>query len=383
MVLAAEACDFRSYFESIEDPRVERRKAHELLDILFLCVAGTLAGCEGPTDIADFARQKLTWCRRFVPLKNGVPSHDTIGRVIALVKPGQFQRAFLDWVSLFHPEPDTSDEPQLVPIDGKTLRGSHGSPERENPLHLVSAWATHQGLTLGQVAVDDKSNEITAIPRLLEMLELKGAIVSIDALGCQKEIAAQIVAQDGDYLLAVKDNQPQLAAALADFFLQQHAGEDLAAGGCRQHHTQEKSRGRLEERSYYVAPLPAALRPFLRDWRGLRSIGQVVSLTTTGDQQTSEVRYYIGSREPRVKEFARSVRGHWSIESMHWVLDVVFREDESRLRNGHAAENFSLLRKSALSIIRQDTSKGSLKGKRKRAAWNTDFLESLLFSAAA
>lgn len=382
MVAVTEGCDFQNYFRSIEDPRVAGRKVHGLLDILFLCVAGTLAGCEGPTDIADFARQKLAWCRRFVTLKNGVPSHDTIGRVIALLKPCQFQRAFLDWVLSFAAAQDAAEGPRLVPIDGKTLRGSHGAKDRDNPLHLVSAWASAQGLTLGQVAVDDKSNEITAIPKLLEMLELKGAIVSIDAMGCQKEIAAQIVEGEGDFLLAVKDNQPQLAAAISAFFLERHEQGDFAAHGCRQFHTQEKSRGRIEERFYLLAPLPEAMYRFRPEWSGLCSIGQVVSLTTAGGKQTSEVRHYISSREPRVKEFATSVRGHWSIESMHWILDVVFREDDSRLRNGHATENFGLLRKFALSLLRQDTSPGSLKGKRKRAAWNTAFLESILFSSA-
>jgi predicted transposase YbfD/YdcC len=380
MLAATQGCDFQEFFQGIEDPRVERRKAHGLLDILFLCVAGTLSGCEGPSDIADFARQKLAWCQRFVPLLNGPPSHDTIGRVIALLKPGQFQRAFLDWVAAFSDTPSAAEGPQFVPIDGKTLRGSRGAKGRENPLHLVSAWASAQGLTLGQVAVDEKSNEITAIPQLLGMLELKGAIVSIDAMGCQKEIAAQIVNEEGDYVLAVKDNQPHLATALAEFFQERHEHGDFAAHGCRQHHTREKSRGRLEERSYLVAPLPQSLQRLQRDWKGLCSLGQVINQTTCGDKQTSEVRYYISSREPRVHEFATAVRRHWSIESMHWVLDVVFREDASRIRNGHGTENFGLLRKFALSLLKQDTSSGSLKGKRKRAAWNTDFLETLLFS---
>lgn len=382
MVAVTVGCDFQNYFRSIEDPRVAGRKVHGLLDILFLCVAGTLAGCEGPTDIAEFARQKLAWCRRFVPLRNGVPSHDTIGRVIALLKPGQFQRAFMDWVLSFTAAQDALEGPQFVSIDGKTLRGSHGAKDRENPLHLVSAWASAQGLTLGQVAVDEKSNEITAIPKLLEMLELKGAIISIDAMGCQKEIAAQIVAGEGDFLLAAKDNQPQLVAAISAFFLQRYEHNDFAAHGCRQYHTREKSRGRLEERSYLLAPLPETMHRFQSDWPGLCSIGQVVNLTTVGGKQTSEVRHYISSRPVRVKEFATAVRRHWSIESMHWILDVVFREDDSRLRNGYVAENFGLLRKFALSLLKQDSSPGSLKGKRKRAAWNTDFLESLLFSSA-
>lgn len=382
MVAAAKEHDFQDFFGVIDDPRLDRCKAHELIDILFLCVAGTVAGCEGPSDIADFARQKLAWCRRFVPLKNGVPSHDTIGRVIGLLKPDQFQRAFLAWVASFVDTADERDGPRFVPIDGKTLRGSHGAKDREHPLHLVSAWASAQGLTLGQVAVDDKSNEITAIPQLLEILEVKGAIVSIDAMGCQKEIAAKIVNAEADYVLAVKDNQPKLAAAIADFFTQRHEQGDFVEHRCRQHSTQERSRGRIEERYYIVAPLPESLQEFVPDWRRLCSIGQVISQTRHGDKQTSDVRYYITSREPRVKEFAGAVRCHWSIESMHWVLDVVFGEDASRIRNGHATENFGFLRKFILSLLKQDTSRGSLKVKRKRAGWSTDFLETILFYKA-
>ena len=382
MVAAAKENDFHDFFSVVDDPRLERRKAHALLDILFLCVAGTVAGCEGPSDIADFAREKLAWFRRFVPLLNGVPSHDTIGRVMGLLKPEQFQRAFLDWVASLVDTAGEGDGPRFVPIDGKTLRGSHGAKGREHPLHLVSAWASAQGLTLGQVAIADKSNEITAIPQLLELLELKGAIVSIDAMGCQKKIAAKIVDAQADYVLAVKDNQPKLAAAIADFFTALHEQGDFAEHRCRQHSTQEKSRGRIEERYYAIASLPESMQEFVPDWRKLCSIGQVVSQTTRGDKHTSDVRYYITSREPRVKEFATAVRRHWSIESMHWILDVVFGEDASRLRNGHATENFGFLRKFILSLLRQDTSSGSLKVKRKRAGWSTDFLESILFYKA-
>jgi len=276
-------------------------------------------------------------------------------------------------------EDENSSEPRFVPIDGKTLRGSKGAKHRSKPLHLVSAWATKQGLTLGQVAVDSKSNEITAIPKLLEMLELAGAIISIDAMGCQKEIAKQIVNDGGDYVLAVKDNQPTLAEAIREFFLQHHEYEDFRDYGIRQHKTVERSRGRLEERYYSIAPVPESMKRFRREFKGLKSIGQVISHTTRGNKQTSEVRYYISSREPKVKEFAKSARGHWSIESMHWILDVVFAEDSSRIRNGDGTENFGFLRKFVISLLKRDTSRGSLKGKRKRAGWNTKFLEKLLF----
>ncbi len=373
------ASAFTVLFSSVEDPRIERSKRHELIDILFICVAATIAGCDGPTEIVDFAGQKLSWFRKFIRLENGAPSHDTVGRVLSLIKPDQFQKAFLDWISSLADGCDDEGRPRFVPIDGKTLRGSRGAKHRPGPLHLVSAWATEQGMTLGQVAVDSKSNEITAIPKLLEMLELSGAIVSIDAMGCQKEIAKKIIHGGGDYVLAVKDNQPTLCAALESFFLDRHEQDDFSQYGCRRHQTTERSRGRLEERYYAIAPVPESMKSFCRAWKNLKSIGQVITATEHGDQHAGAVRYYISSREPKVKEFASSLRKHWSIESMHWVLDVVFGEDASRIRNGDGTENFGFLRKFVISLLKRDTSQGSLKGKRKRAGWNTKFLEKLLF----
>lgn len=372
------AGSFSEVFSEVDDPRIDRSKIHELVDILFLSVAATVAGCDGPTEIVDFAKQKQSWFRRFIRLRNGVPSHDTVSRVLSLIKPDQFQEAFLNWISSLADAEE--GQPRFVPIDGKTLRGSGGAKHREHPLHLVSAWATKQGMTLGQVAVDSKSNEITAIPKLLEMLELSGAIVSIDAMGCQKEIAKEIVGGGGDYVLAVKDNQPTLSDALRSFFLDRHEQDDFAAYGCRRYKTKEKSRGRVEERYYTIAPVPESMKAFCRQWRNLTAIGQVVTMTEQGGQHSSDVRYYITSRQPKVKEFASSVRNHWSIESMHWILDVVFREDASRIRNGDGTENFAFLRKFVIGLLKRDTSNGSLKGKRKRAGWNNDFLENLLFT---
>lgn len=372
--------DFVQFFSNVQDPRVEGRRAHRLIDILFVSVAGTIAGCDGPSDIEEFARTQLQWCRKFVALENGVPSHDTIGRVLSLVKPLEFQKAFLDWIASFASEDQKKrNQPKFTPIDGKTLRGSRGARDRDKPLHLVSAWATQQGLTLGQVAVDQKSNEITAIPKLLNMLELEGAIVSIDAMGCQKEIANKIVKDGGDYVLAVKDNQPTLHADIADFFQQRHEREDYTEHGCRQHTTKQRSRGRIETRYYVVAPIPESMQHYCSDWNGLKSIGQVITSTQQNGKETCDVRYYIISREPRVKEFATATREHWGIESMHWVLDVVFDEDASRIRNGDGPENFGFLRKFVLSLLKRDTSRGSLKCKRKKAAWSTAFIEKLLF----
>ena len=373
--------DFVDHFSIVEEPRLNRKRQHDLIDILFICVAGTIAGCEGPNDIASFAATQLTWCRKFIPLENGVPSHDTIGRVISLIKPDQFQKAFLNWIAAFTND-DASNSPRFVPIDGKTLRGSGGAKHRENPLHLVSAWATEQGMTLGQVAVDEKSNEITAIPKLLEMLELKGAIISIDAMGCQKEIAEQIVKGHGNFVLALKDNHPKLCDAVKQFFLDRYEDEDFTAFGCRQHQTAEKARGKVETRSFMVAPVPKSLKPLMKDWKGIKSIGQAITSTVSKDgSETSEVRYYINSIDPQVKLFAKSVRSHWVIESMHWILDVVFKEDKSQLRNGDSTENFSFLRKFVIGLLKRDSSKGSLVGKRKKAAWSTEFLEKLLFGS--
>lgn len=380
MLNSQRALGFVEVFSGVEDPRIERSKIHRLIDILFVSVAATIAGADGPSDIEEFAKTQLDWCRKFVPLKDGVPSHDTFGRVLSLIKPSEFQKAFLDWVaSLADGEESDGTSPRFVPIDGKTARGSRGAKGRDNPLHLVSAWANEQGISLGQVAVDEKSNEITAIPKLLRMLELAGAIVSIDAMGCQKEIAKTVVQGGGDYVLAVKDNQPKLAAAIQEFFLARHEQQDFTDYQVRRHVTQEKSRGRLETRMYYVAPVPDTMRGVVRGWSGLRTIGQVISRVSHAAKESSDVRYYIGSRPARVKEFAESTRGHWGIESMHWVLDVVFGEDKSRIRNGSGTENFSALRKFVISLLKRDKSNGSLIGKRKRAAWSTHFLEKLLF----
>ncbi len=377
--MVSSSLEFVDHFSTVEDPRLDRSKRHDLMDVLFVCVAGTIAGCDGPCDIASFAKTQLTWCRKFVGLKNGVPSHDTIGRVVSLIKPDQFQKAFLAWVAALA-SGDDAEVPNFVPIDGKTLRGSGGAKQRDNPLHVVSAWATKQGMTLGQVAVDYKSNEITAIPKLLEMLELKGAIISIDAMGCQKEIAKQVVNGGGDYVLALKDNHPKLCEAVNQFFLERHEQEDFHEFGCRQHSTSEKARGKVETRFYMVAPISDSIQSMTRGWKGLKSIGQAITTTTAKDgTETSEVRYYINSIEPKVKLFAGSVRSHWSIESMHWILDVVFKEDKSRLRNGENTQNFGFLRKFVIGLLKRDTSKGSLIGKRKKAAWSTEFLEKLLF----
>jgi predicted transposase YbfD/YdcC len=369
---------FHQHFTVVDDPRIDRSRLHLLTDILFLAVCATIAGADGPSDIADFGRQQIQWLRKFITLPNGIPSHDTIGRVFSLIKPLQFQQAFLSWIETLMPDDAEGNALRLVPIDGKTLRGSLHRNEELKPLHLVSAWATNCGLSLGQVAVDDKSNEITAIPKLLEMLELAGAIVTIDAMGCQKDIAERIVGKDADFILAVKDNQPKLREAIEKSFVAID-NEHVENTGSRHYATQEKSRGRNEERDYVIAPIPKEMFTLKTEWKGLRTIGRVIAKVERDGKQSEEVRYFISSLPPKVKQFAEAVRGHWGIEnSLHWVLDVVFGEDASAIHIGHAPENFGFLRRFVISLLKRDTSEGSLRRKRKRAAWSTSFLETVL-----
>lgn len=375
----AQVLSFQQCFEVVEDPRVLGRCGHPLNSVLFLVVAAVIAGADGPADIEDFGIEKEDWLEQFVDLPGGVPSHDTIGRILAAIKPSQFQQALLIWINQLRAEKNLNG-PVVVSIDGKTARGSYTDADKSDALHIVSAWATDHGLTLGQVAVDSKSNEITAIPELLDTLDLTGTIVTLDALGCQKSIAAKIIDGGGDYTFAVKDNHPKLASLIEEAFQDAHEFGTVASG-FRSKSNQEKGHGRIEERTYCVAPVPESMRTVGSGWEGLKSIGQAINVTTTGEHTSVEVRYYISSRPAKVNEFANSVRKHWGIESMHWVLDVVFGEDASRIRMGNATENMSFTRKFVTSLLKQDTSRSSLKAKRKRAGWNTDFLETILFGA--
>jgi len=357
-------------FAEIADPRIERTRQHLLCDILTLAVLAVIAGAEGWEDIEEFGQSKHEWLKRYLALPNGIPSHDTISRVFRALKPQEFNAALTQWMETLHEELGFKH----VAIDGKTLRRSHDRGSMREALHLVCAWSTAHQSVLGQQATDAKSNEITAIPLLLQMLELKGAIVTIDAMGCQKEIARQIVEGGGDYVLAVKQNQPTLYAAISDYFLHLHE-TGLAGRGVRQLKTVDQGHGRLEDRYYYITALPDSMIAFRDEWASLTSIGQVVSVTTRDGKEVSEVRQFILSTPPEVKRFARANRGHWGIEnSLHWTLDITFREDESRIRKDHGPENFASLRRAALGLIKQDKSKGSVKKKRKRAGWNNEAL---------
>jgi predicted transposase YbfD/YdcC len=349
-----------------------------LCDILILSVLAVIAGAEGWEDIEEFGIQKKGWLKKFLKLHSGIPSHDTISRVFRMLKPGVFQEAFLSWIKELHEDFGL----ETVAIDGKSLRRSHDRSSMKKMLHSVSAWSATNRLMLGQLAVDEKSNEITAIPKLLQFLELEGAVVTTDAMGCQKEIADQIVEQGGDYMLAVKDNQPTLAAEITDLFNAYHDEQspDLRV---RSHETKEKAHGRHEHRMYFQAALQESFLEKFPEWRGLKTVVQVMNVTEREGKETTDVRYYISSLPLGVKKAATSIRNHWGIENtLHWVLDTTFNEDQSRIRKGHGAENFALLRRLAINIIQQDTSKGSIKKKRKRAAWNEDFLLNLIQQAA-
>ncbi len=365
---------FTPFFENLTDPRLNRTKRHALLDIIILAVCATLGNANGWADIERFGKAKLDFFRSFLELPNGIPSHDTFGRVFALLDPAALLACLQAWLEALC----TTVAGEVVAIDGKTLRGSFDTAAGKSPLHLVSAWACHARLTLGQVAVDAKSNEITAIPLLLKLLDLEGSIVTIDAMGCQKEIAAAIREQQADYVLAVKDNQPNLYRAVSEAFIA-HAEADFTDPLLRRLKTVERSHGRDETREYYIAPAPDTLVQEAL-WQDVQSIGMVCRTRVVDGKEADEIVYYVSSLPPKVKQFARAVRGHWGIENrLHWTLDVTFAEDRSRLRKDHGPQNLAMLRRLVVSILQQDTSvKDNLRGKRLRAGWDDEVLLKIL-----
>jgi predicted transposase YbfD/YdcC len=340
------------------------------VDLLVIALCGFLAGCETWVDVQLFGLAKQRWLEKFLELPHGIPSHDTFGRVFALLHPEQLAQVLRQFVHAVLP----SLEGEAVALDGKTLAGSGQTTTAKRALHLVSAWATRQGVVLGQVATEDHSNEITAIPKLLQVLDLRGAIVTIDAMGCQKEIARQVRAQGADYVLAVKDNQKGLAEAIGLQMRRTHA-----KGVTRTKiQTCEKDHGRTDERTYTAMAAPT---PVKRHWPDAQSIVRVCRLTTDAQgKRSKEVRDFLSSLPPEVERLAGLIRGHWGIENrLHWSLDVTFHEDGSRIRVGHGAENAALLRRLALSILKQDTRYAdSLRCKRLRAGWETTALEHFL-----
>jgi predicted transposase YbfD/YdcC len=366
----------RQCFADVPDPRREHRRLHNLWEIIAITILAVVAGADSWVEVAKYGTSKWEFLKTFLELGNGIPSHDTFGRVFALLNPVALQAGFVKWVQAIA----KTTLGRVVAIDGKTARHSYDKGAGKGPLHMVSAWVSENRLLLGQQACDAKSNEITAIPELIKNLEISGSIVTIDAMGCQKDIAATIREAGADYVLAVKDNQPTLHDDIRQVF-SDGFDNDFAGLEHHQYCTEEKGHGRVETRIYHIVAVPEPLAERHADWQGLRSIGMVYSeRQEKGKEPSMETRVFITSMPPRVKKFARAVRNHWGIEtSLHWVLDVSFREDDSRLRKGHGQENMALIRRLSASLLHNEpTCKAGIACKRKCAGWDDDYLLKVL-----
>jgi predicted transposase YbfD/YdcC len=383
------------YFETLPDPRAAKNQKHRLTDLIVMSVGGVICGCEGPTAIHRWATHRKDWLTQNLALPNGIPSRDCIRRLLLTLQPQAFQTCFQNWIAdLLTSKTTTKSKTEsktqskteaesptpknrLIAIDGKSCRGSANAAQNLGPLHLVSAWASEEGIALGQVAIDEKSNEITAIPELLKNIQLLDSIITIDAIGCQKSIIKQIKNGRGDCVIAVKKNQPKLYAAI-EAFLADAIEADFQDRQYRHHHTSEMGHGRTEERLYSLAKVPADFSQ-RKAWPQVKAIGYALRYTQHADGSESvEIRYYVSTRLLSGKRFAEAVRGHWSIESMHWVLDVTFREDAQPTLHRRLVANLSWLRRFAITLLKRHPSKDSIKGKVQACGWSTDFLEEVL-----
>lgn len=370
---------FLHYFEDITDPRIERCKRYELMDILLLSICAVISGAQGWEDIEDFGRLKLDWLRQYRPFESGIPRHDTIARVICRLKPEELEQAFQKWVTSLI-EVTGCD---VIAIDGKTARRSFKTRERNCPLHAVSAWSSQHQLVLGQVAVDSKSNEITAIPELLNLLDIENSIVTLDAMGCQKEIAKQIIRGKADYVLALKGNHSGLQAELEAWWHKSQR-EGFTNKQYSKHIEVDSGHGRIETRQCEQLAIDTRWLAVKYRWQGLKSIIKITSRVEdkASGKVTQETRWYISSLEPDAEQALQVTRSHWQVESMHWVLDMTFREDESRIRKENGALAFNILRKIALNLFKQDeTIKASIARKKKMATLDDDYRSALLESA--
>ncbi len=361
------------HFANLPDPRIARHRWHKLSDILVIAVCAVLCGAESFPAIEDFGHEREDWLKQFLELPEGIPSHDTFNRVFRLLDPVQFQACFLSWMQAVA----AATAGEVVAIDGKALRRSFDKGTAKRAIHMVSAWATANGVVLGQRKVDAKSNEITAIPELLDLLALTGCIVTIDAMGCQRAIAQKIVVQGADYVLALKGNQPTLEQAVQRFFVTGPAAEVHRTTSAYAEQTGQ-GHGRVETRCAWISDeLEAELTAAA--WPGLRSIGMVEATRTLAGETTVEQRFYLTSLPPDASRFARAVRNHWGIENqLHWTLDVTFGEDQSRLRTGHGPENVAVLRHIALNLLHQEPSTKSMPRKRLACALNSNYLLKVL-----
>ncbi len=367
------------YFDELTDPRSSVNRLHLLGDVILIAICGVLANADGPTAIAKWAKLNETDLRKHLALPNGVPEKDTYRRVLTLLNPQSFQQCFVQWIdSLDVLSTQQKDNyKKQIAIDGKALRRSHDKKNNLGALFIVSAWASDQGITLGQVSTEEKSNEITAIPKLLEEIDIEDSVITIDAAGCQKNIAQQITDGNADYVLALKGNHRKLFAAVQDFFTD-HMEDEFARYPASRYEEKEKGHGRLEQRIYYQATIPKDF-PRRDEWAGLKTIGAAIRIYEQNGIERSDVRYYLCSLRRNGQQFAQAVRGHWGIEnSLHWCLDMAYREDESRVRNRNFAENLSWLRRLTLSLIKRHPGKESNVMKRRMAGWSIDYLMQIL-----
>ena len=357
------------HFSRIPDFRCKHNKKHKLVDIMVITICAVIGGANDWNAIETFGNAKIAWLQTFLELPSGIPSHDTFRRIFSILSPNIFQDCFLSWVNSVV----QFTNGQVVAIDGKTLRRSHDKGSGKTAIHMVSAWATENGVVMGQVKTEEKSNEITAIPELLKVLDISGSIVTIDAMGCQKKIVDQIIAQGGDYVIGLKGNQGNLLKEAEKLFC------EINDNDFDYYETEEKGHGRIETRSYWITDAIDFL-PQKGEWKKINTIGMVESVRKENGKVSYEYRFYIGSIEKNAECFASAVRKHWGIENqLHWSLDMVFREDESRMRKGNSAENFAVVRHIASNLLGQEkTAKLGKMNKRLKAAWDDKYLAKVL-----
>ncbi len=375
-MLTIEHNTIKTYFGTLPDPRINRQKRHNLIDIITITLCAVLSGAETWTDIAEFGKIKKEWFSDFLELANGIPSHDTLGRVFSKLDTETFHQSFIAWIQAGN----HVVEGQVIAIDGKCLRHSYDKSAGKSAIYMVSAWTSENKIVLGQVKTEEKSNEITAIPKLLDALEIKNSTVTIDAAGCQRKIASKIIEKGSDYTLAVKGNQGHLRDYIEDLFTtaMKNDFQDVAYD---YYESTDAGHGRVEVRRHWTV---SELSGFSRkpDWKGLTSIGMVESERHINDKITTERRYYINSQNDGAEPFSNRVRAHWGVENeLHWCLDVGFREDECRVRKGHASENLAVIRHIALNLLKKNKScKGGIKAKRLKAGWDDTYRELILSS---